>query len=72
MVGKFEIDPDMSIDDVMRIWPQTITIILDHDMQCVGCPLAPFHTSVDAAIEHSINIDDLLAALGKGLAAAEE
>jgi hybrid cluster-associated redox disulfide protein len=60
-----EIDPDQSIDDIMRLWPQTIAIILDHDMHCVGCPLASFHTPVDAAVEHSVDIQDFLDALNQ-------
>ncbi len=60
-----EIDPDQSIDDIMRVWPQTIAIILGYDMLCVGCPLASFHTSVDAAIEHSVNVEDFLNALNQ-------
>ena len=72
MHSTFEIDPDMSIDEVMRLWPQTITIILGHEMHCVGCPLAPFHTSIDAAVEHSIETKDFLLALDNGLAAGRK
>jgi hybrid cluster-associated redox disulfide protein len=62
-----EIDPDQSIDDIMRAWPQTIAVILGHAMHCVGCPLASFHTPVDAAIEHSVDIEDFLNALNQAL-----
>ena len=47
-------DKDMSMDEVMREWPATIGVILGHGMLCVGCPIAAFHTVVDAAREHDI------------------
>ena len=72
MHGKFDIDPNMSIDNVMRLWPQTIPIILGYGMHCVGCPLAPFYSAADAAKEHSIEVDDFLTALGRAIPGAKE
>ncbi|PHQ69687.1 MAG: hypothetical protein COB93_07445 [Sneathiella sp.] len=59
LVQKDKIDMDMSIDRIMRIWPQTISVILKHRMKCVGCPLATFHSAIDAAREHGIDADIL-------------
>lgn len=50
----------MPVDGIMRIWPQTISVFINNHMQCIGCPLAAFHTIVDAAIEHEIDLDGLL------------
>ena len=64
------IEPDMLVDGVMRRWPSTIRVFLDHRMHCVGCPIACFHTIRDAAREHGVSGDELLAALRSHAAAA--
>ena len=43
---------DMTMDAIMRAWPATIRVILDRGLLCVGCPIATFHTIVEAAREH--------------------
>jgi len=46
---------DMSMDDIMRRWPMTIRVVLDHGLLCVGCPIASFHSVDDAVREHGID-----------------
>lgn len=53
----------MSLAEIMSRWPPTIRLFLDRRMHCVGCPIAPFHTVVDAAEEHGLSYDVLLAEL---------
>lgn len=50
---------DMPLSEVMARWPQTIRVFIDRRMHCVGCPIAPFHTVVDAAAEHGLDLGDL-------------
>ena len=45
------------VDDIMRQWPATIRIFLDHRMNCPGCPIACFHTVDDACREHGVNAE---------------
>ena len=52
---KPALDEDMTMDEIMRRWPATIRVVLDHGMLCVGCPIAPFHTVEDAVREHHID-----------------
>jgi hybrid cluster-associated redox disulfide protein len=54
---------DSIVDDVMRRWPATIRVFLDHKMLCVGCPIGCFHTVEDACREHGIDRIRFLAAL---------
>lgn len=51
---------DITMDEIMRRWPQTIRVILGHGMTCVGCPIAAFHTISDAAREHDLDEEVLL------------
>jgi hybrid cluster-associated redox disulfide protein len=57
------ITPDMTVDEVMRRWPATIRVFIDNRMQCVGCPIATFHSVDDACREHGVDLADFLAAL---------
>ena len=52
---------DLSLAEIMSRWPSTIRVFLDRRMHCVGCPIAPFHTLVDAAEEHSLLLAGLVA-----------
>jgi hybrid cluster-associated redox disulfide protein len=54
---------DLSLDQIMSRWPPTIRLFLDRRMHCVGCPIAPFHTVIDAAEEHGLSYDVLLSEL---------
>jgi hybrid cluster-associated redox disulfide protein len=51
------------VDDVMRHSPGTIRVFLDFRMNCVGCPIASFHSIEDACREHSVDIATFVAAL---------
>lgn len=63
MARKSRVDPDLSMDQIMRAWPQTIPVILDNRMFCVGCPIAEFHTITDACAEHGIDEAEFTAQL---------
>lgn len=61
------IDPNMTVDEIMRRWPATIRVFLRHRMLCVGCPIGIFHTVRDACDAHLLDEQpfsrDLLAAM---------
>lgn len=65
---KTVFDETMSMDAIMRTWPGTIDVMLKHQMLCVGCPVAPFHTVSDACREHGVNkalfVQDILQCIG--------
>lgn len=60
----------MSMDEMMQTWPETIRVVLDHRMQCVGCPLARFQSVSDACKEHGVDeglfLDDVRRAIRAG------
>lgn len=57
------VGPDDLVNDVMNNWPATIRVFLDFRMECVGCPIACFHTVADACSEHDVDRDAFLKAL---------
>ena len=64
-----KIDPDMTVDEIMRRWPSTIRVMIRNHMLCIGCPIGVFHTVKDACDAHRIDEDtfsgELLAAMTK-------
>ena len=59
---------DMTMDVIMRQWPAAIRVILDHGLLCIGCPIAPFHTIVDACREYDVDTDTVLAEMRGAIA----
>ncbi len=53
MTGRYRVD--MTMDEIMRRWPATIRVVLRHQLLCVGCPIAGFHTVEDAIREHGVD-----------------
>ena len=51
------IDPDMTVDEIMRRWPATIRVMIRNRMLCVGCPIAIFHTVADACNAHDVEME---------------
>ena len=51
------------VDVEMSPRGRTIRVFIDRRMHCVGCPIAPFHTVVEAAAEHGQDLTDLAADL---------
>ena len=56
-------DPDLPIADIMRRWPETVSVFIAHDMVCVGCLVGPFHTIDDVCAEYGLDRKLMLADL---------
>lgn len=52
---KPQFHDDMTMDEIMREWQDTIGVLIKHGLLCVGCPIASFHTVSDAAREHGLD-----------------
>ena len=55
MEAAVSIEITTLVEDVMRRWPATIRVFLDHGMHCVGCPITSFHAVDDACREHGVD-----------------
>lgn len=54
---------DMSVGEIMTLYPATIAVFIAMHMHCVGCPIGQFHTLPDAAREHQADLGSLLVAV---------
>lgn len=48
-------DPDLPLADLFRQWPACVGDFLRRKMLCPGCPVAPFHTVIDACEEYELD-----------------
>lgn len=54
---------DLTVDEVMRRWPQTMPVFVKLKLNCVGCDMAPFETISDVAETYGLALDMLLGEL---------
>ena len=54
---------DLTVAQIISSRPGTIRLFIEWRLHCVGCPIAPFHTLTDAALEHGVSAADLIAAV---------
>ncbi len=52
-----------TVNEVMRKWPQTVWVFVQHGMACPGCAVGDFHTVEEAALEYQIPLKAFLAEL---------
>jgi hybrid cluster-associated redox disulfide protein len=56
-------DPDLPLSRLFSGWPELALVFFNHQMLCPGCPVAPFHTIMDACHEYGLNEHDFRAEL---------
>ena len=52
---------DLPVSEIMHRWPSTIGVFIDLGMHCIGCPIGVFYTLLEAAEEHRIGFEKLVA-----------
>jgi hybrid cluster-associated redox disulfide protein len=62
------ITADCLVQDVVRRYPHTLSVLARHGMHCAGCYISPFHTIGDVAREYALALGPLLADLNRAAA----
>lgn len=58
---------DMTIGEVVRNYPESIEVLMDFGMGCVGCPSAQAETIEEASKVHDMDVNQLIDALNKAV-----
>jgi hybrid cluster-associated redox disulfide protein len=58
--ARMEILAEMTIEALLRRWPETAVVFHKHNMACAGCAVAPFYTAADAAQVYGLPPEELL------------
>ena len=56
---------DMSVADVLELWPETVSVFQDYKTACVGCVMTPFDTMEDVVRIYDLDLTQFMEALGK-------
>ncbi|VVB87423.1 Uncharacterised protein [uncultured archaeon] len=59
------ITKDMTIEEVVTQYPETMMVFMRHGLHCVGCHVSAFENIEEGATAHGINVDALVADLNK-------
>jgi hybrid cluster-associated redox disulfide protein len=62
-----KITKEMTIGDVVRKHPETVSALMGFGMGCIGCPSAQAESLEDAARVHGIEVDRLVQALNNSI-----
>jgi hybrid cluster-associated redox disulfide protein len=62
------IDKNMSIDDVVKKYPETVLVFEQHGLGCIGCQAALFENIEQGAEIHGIDVSALVNDLNKAIA----
>lgn len=60
---------EMTVGQVLKLYPETIQVFLELGMHCLGCPSSTMESIEGAALTHGRNVDDLIQQLNKAIAA---
>jgi hybrid cluster-associated redox disulfide protein len=60
-----EITKEMTIGEILTTKPEVAPILMGAGMHCLGCPSAQGESLEEAAMVHGMDIDALMAEIGK-------
>ncbi len=59
------ITKEMTIEEVVSEFPETMLVFMKHGLHCVGCHVSAFESIEEGAMAHGINVDALVEDLNK-------
>jgi len=62
------ITKEMTIEDVVTKYPETMMVFMRHGLHCVGCHVSAFESIEEGSMTHGINVDALVLDLNKVVA----
>ncbi len=62
------ITKEMTIEEVVSQYPETMMVFMRHGLHCVGCHVSAFESIEEGALAHGINVDALVSDLNKVVA----
>ena len=58
-----KVTKEMGIMEIVQTWPQTVDVLVEQGMGCIGCAAAHFETIGEGAAAHGLDVDALMEAL---------
>jgi len=54
------ITKEMTVGQVLRLYPQSVQVFLEMGMHCLGCPSSTMESIEGAALTHGRKVDEVL------------
>jgi hybrid cluster-associated redox disulfide protein len=65
-MAEEKIHKDMTIEEAVRLFPETIPVFIKYGLHCIGCHVANWESIEQGAITHGITaLDDMLGDLNE-------
>ncbi len=61
------VSPEMTVDQVLTTWRQTVAVFVRLRMACVGCPMSVFETLDTVATIYGLPVQKLVDELGQAI-----
>jgi len=55
-----KITKDIGFTELLEKHPESVEVLMDSGMHCIGCPAAMFETLEQGAMGHGIDVDELV------------
>ena len=63
---------DMTVAEILELWPETVDVFQEYKTACVGCVMAPFDTVTDVAQIYELELSKIMDALHQTIDSGEE
>ncbi|SHI99634.1 hybrid cluster protein-associated redox disulfide domain-containing protein [Clostridium amylolyticum] len=60
-----EITKDMTIGDIIMLYPEAIDVLMGMGLGCIGCPASQVETLEESAMVHGLDLDMMLQELNR-------
>ncbi|MDV3425836.1 MAG: DUF1858 domain-containing protein [Bacillota bacterium] len=58
---------EMTIGEIVRNYPESVEVLMNFGMGCIGCPSAQAETIEEACRVHGIDVEKIIKSLNEGL-----
>lgn len=65
MASAPHITQDMTIEEVIRRYPGTISAFKQYGLRCTGCCVSSYENIREGALSHGVDVDSLLEELNR-------
>jgi hybrid cluster-associated redox disulfide protein len=62
-----ELQDELSVEEILGKWPETVKVFLHYRMGCVGCTMSPYETISSAAAIYQLPLEQFLDDLKKAI-----
>lgn len=67
VTGAKPITAEMTVDEVLSRYPQTVRTFFKYGLHCVGCHISAYDSIAEGARSHSVAVDVLLDELNRAV-----